>query len=180
MTEQAVPDALKRLIPDERIEAGLGRVLAEAAEQDQKVAPTKADLERAERAAYERGVAEGLHRANNAITWNVTCLGCADKLDGLIRERAAGYTEGVAEGRRIRAEQVDALTHAAYEDGKGDGRAECRAVIALAVPVLAYVSRGWRFTSAGDPYPDARARRALGALDDAGLLPAKQDGDDRG
>ncbi len=50
-------------------------------------------------AERELGIAEGLRRADNAITWGVTCLGCADQLDGLIAERAAGHAEGVADGR---------------------------------------------------------------------------------
>lgn len=50
--------------------------------------------------AYARGVSEGLRRADNAINWQTSCLGCADRLDGLIAERARGYEEGLAEGRR--------------------------------------------------------------------------------
>jgi hypothetical protein len=43
------------------------------------------------------------------------------------------------------------------------------------VQVARYVSLGRRAVDHqpdGKPYPDAAARRALGALDDAGLLPA--------
>lgn len=40
----------------------------------------------------------GLRAANNAITWNTSCLGCAKQLDSLINERAAGYVEGEADG----------------------------------------------------------------------------------
>jgi len=38
----------------------------------------------------------------------------------------AGHAAGVAEGRRLRAEQLDLATRGAYKDGKGDGRAEGR------------------------------------------------------
>jgi hypothetical protein len=36
------------------------------------------------------------------------------------------YERGLAEGRAERANRIDALTRGAYEDGKGDGRAEGR------------------------------------------------------
>lgn len=39
---------------------------------------------------------------------------------------AESYQRGLAEGQRLRTEHVDALTCGAYEDGKGDGRAEGR------------------------------------------------------
>jgi hypothetical protein len=46
------------------------------------------------------------------------------------------------------------------------------AVLADLVKVAAHVSVGksFAFVGQGRPYPDATARRALGALDDAGLL----------
>lgn len=50
--------------------------------------------------AYARGVSEGLRRADNAINWQTSCLGCADRLDGLYAERCRGHEEGLAEGRR--------------------------------------------------------------------------------
>ncbi len=42
----------------------------------------------------------------------------------LIRKEA--YDRGLAEGLRQRAARIDALTRAAYEDGRGDGRVEGR------------------------------------------------------
>jgi hypothetical protein len=51
-------------------------------------------------AAHARGISEGLRRADNAIDWQTSCLGCSDRLDGLIEERGRGYEEGLAEGRR--------------------------------------------------------------------------------
>jgi hypothetical protein len=59
-------------------------------------------------AGYARGISEGLHQADNAINWGTSCLGCADKLDGLIAERGRGYEEGLAEGRRQAAEALQA------------------------------------------------------------------------
>lgn len=44
----------------------------------------------------------------------------------LAKEGKDAYDRGLVEGRQHRAGQVDALTRAAYEDGKGDGRAEGR------------------------------------------------------
>jgi hypothetical protein len=46
------------------------------------------------------------------------------------------------------------------------------------LPVLRYVSKGRRYVDV-EPYPDALARRALGALDDAGLL-TEEVADERG
>jgi hypothetical protein len=37
MTEKGIPDALKHLIPDERIEAGLDRILAEVGDPSQSM-----------------------------------------------------------------------------------------------------------------------------------------------
>lgn len=39
--------------------------------------------------------AEGRRQANNAIDWNTTCVGCAERLDGLYAERMAGYDEAL-------------------------------------------------------------------------------------
>lgn len=50
-------------------------------------------VQAAMRVAYDAG----LCAANSAITWNTTCLGCADSLDGLYAERCAGYAEREAE-----------------------------------------------------------------------------------
>ncbi|MGX6605637.1 hypothetical protein ACWKSP_26415 [Micromonosporaceae bacterium Da 78-11] len=44
----------------------------------------------------ERLRAEGRRQANHAITWDVTCIGCADRLDRLYEERCAGVDEAVA------------------------------------------------------------------------------------
>jgi hypothetical protein len=46
---------------------------------------TAADLEAAR--------AEGRREANNAITWNTSCIGCAKRLDQMYAERVAGYEE---------------------------------------------------------------------------------------
>jgi len=51
------------------------------------------------REAEERAFRAGLAAADNAITWNTTCVGCADQLDTAVGERAAGYAEGVRDGR---------------------------------------------------------------------------------
>lgn len=45
-----------------------------------------------------------------------------------------------------------------------------------AIKVLAYVSAGRGYVDV-EPYPDALARRALGALDDAGLITEEEVGD---
>lgn len=42
----------------------------------------------------------------NTITWNTTCHGCADRLDGLVAERAAGYEEGLRDARAQVAEEI--------------------------------------------------------------------------
>jgi hypothetical protein len=44
-------------------------------------------------ADMERARAEGRREANNAITWNTSCLGCAEQLDSLYAERVAGGME---------------------------------------------------------------------------------------
>jgi 8-oxo-dGTP pyrophosphatase MutT (NUDIX family) len=49
----------------------------------------------------------GLQAANNAITWNTTCLNCSALLDIGIREREAGYREGREDTARDIAEAID-------------------------------------------------------------------------
>lgn len=76
----------------------------------------------------ERLRAEGRSQADNAITWGTSCLGCADRLDGLIAERHAGAEETA---REIEAELW------AHFDRTGDpGVREAAAV------VRAYIARG--------------------------------------
>lgn len=49
----------------------------------------------------EQARAEGRREANNAITWNTSCLGCADRLDGLYAERVAGARDMAREIDRL-------------------------------------------------------------------------------
>jgi hypothetical protein len=58
------------------------------------------------REAEERAFRAGLAAADNAITWNTTCVGCADQLDTAVGERAAGYAEGVRDGRATAAAET--------------------------------------------------------------------------
>lgn len=44
---------------------------------------------------------EGRRQANNAIDWNTTCVGCADRLDNLIAERATGAVDALREAIKI-------------------------------------------------------------------------------
>lgn len=49
--------------------------------------------------------AEGRRQADNAVLWGVSCVGCADRLDGLIAERAAGGVEAARSiAARLRAQ----------------------------------------------------------------------------
>lgn len=43
---------------------------------------------------YQHGRRYGLYQANNAITWQTTCTGCAEKLD----QHAAGFFDGERSG----------------------------------------------------------------------------------
>lgn len=73
-----------------------------------------------EREAYARGVSEGLRRADNAINWQTSCLGCADRLDGLYAERCRGHEEGLAEGQaeRDQLRRLHEATEAALEQAE--------------------------------------------------------------
>jgi hypothetical protein len=63
-------------------------VLWEPGLPEQVIAAMNGDPERDERLR-----AEGRRQADNAITWDVTCIGCAGRLDALIAERHAGAQE---------------------------------------------------------------------------------------
>lgn len=52
-------------------------------------------------ADLEQARAEGRQEANNAITWDTSCLGCADRLDGLYAERVAGARDMAGETERL-------------------------------------------------------------------------------
>lgn len=71
---------------------------------------------------------EGRREADNAITWGTSCVGCADRLDGLIAERHAGADEAA---RNIEA---DLMAH--FDRTRDPGVREAAAV------VRAYIARG--------------------------------------
>jgi hypothetical protein len=52
-------------------------------------------------AEVEQARTEGRREANNAITWGTSCLGCADRLDGLYAERVAGARDMIGEIDRL-------------------------------------------------------------------------------
>jgi hypothetical protein len=60
--------------------------------------------------------AEGRAQANNAITWNTSCIGCAGRLDSLYAERVAG-------GADMLGDVVDLLTAQGLDDAVAAVRA---------------------------------------------------------
>jgi hypothetical protein len=77
-----------------------------------------ADVEQIRAEAYRVGREDGLRQANNAITWNTTCLNCSALLDIGIREHEAGYRAG----REAAARDIEAI---AEEAGWGEVWAQC-------------------------------------------------------
>jgi hypothetical protein len=52
-----------------------------------------------------------------ALNWNTTCHGCADRMDNLIAERAAGHKEGYEEGQKDAIDKMAAgLRHRRDKD----------------------------------------------------------------
>lgn len=77
-------------------------------------------LARYDSAAYARGVSEGLRRADNAINWQTSCLGCAEKLDESYAGWCKGHEAGLAEGQAERdlLRRLHEATEAALEQAE--------------------------------------------------------------
>lgn len=94
----------------------------------------------------------GKHAAHANHSYHASCAVCSGDVAAILTVAAPILTAEVAGLQRVIDDQEARLL--AQAD-----------VIGLMRPVVAYVSRGRSFVDAA--YPDAAARRALGALDDA-------------
>lgn len=87
----------------------MAKAMAEMADQLMKMAEAlgalELDVETSRAAAYRAG----LQAANNAITWDTTCLNCSALLDIGIREREAGYREGLEGAARDILAELDRI-----------------------------------------------------------------------